>query len=419
MKRIFLMLALVAWLGGVLVPAASAQENKHIPVFIDGLPVNFDVQPVIQSGRTLVPFRAIAEALNVQVTWENTTQTVNATDANNNVRLQMGSLTGYRNQTPIPLDVPPLNLDGRTLIPLRFFSEAFDCQVVWDNAAGTVIITSPPQQMAVVGFYVLGDAQTSSWTNLFGVPYPGTSTGNTGLVSELALGWYSLDEQGNLLTQSRTGWQRPDGWEDILDAARSYNLGTEMVIHVTDEDGTITNLLTNETAMHKATTDILTEVNSYGGVNLNLEGLGYRDTGEQLQAVQNSFTDFVSLLFEQLQAAGKPLTLTLHAPNSVYRGYDYQALGQVSDKIIIMAYDYGAKPEPVNQVIQAVETAIAVIPAEKLVLGISAPNETPQSILTKVGIAKRYNLDGIALWRLGVISDEMWQVLKTTVKERS
>ena len=61
MKRIFLMLALVALLGGVLVPAASAQENKHIPVFIDGLPVNFDVQPVIQNGRTLVPFKTIAE----------------------------------------------------------------------------------------------------------------------------------------------------------------------------------------------------------------------------------------------------------------------------------------------------------------------------------------------------------------------
>lgn len=380
------------------------------------MPVSFDVQPVIQSGRTLVPFRAIAEALNVQVTWDGAAQTINATDGNNAVLLQMGSNTGYRNQTPIPLEVPPLNLDGRTLIPLRFFSEAFDCQVVWDNVTSTVKITSPPQQMTVVGFYALGDAQTSSWGNLFGVPYPGTAAGNTGLVSDLALGWYSLDGQGNLLTQSRTGWQRPDGWENVLDAARSYNIRTEMVVHVTDEDGTITNLLTNENAMNQAVADILKEINSYDSVNLNLEGLGYRDTGAQLQAVQNSFTSFVSLLFEQLQAAGKTLTVTLHAPNSSYKGYDYQALGKVTDKIIIMAYDYGSTPEPVNQVIQAVESATAVVPAQKLLLGISAPTETPQSILTKVGIAKQYNLDGIALWRLGVVSDEMWQILKTTVK---
>lgn len=419
MKRLFLSLALLAFVISGFAPTATAQENRRISVFIDGLPVSFDIQPVMQNGRTMVPFRAIGEALNVQVTWEGATQTINATDENNAVQLQMGSKTGYRNQTPIPMDVPPLNLDGRTLIPLRFFSEAFDCQVAWDNAKNTVKITSPPRQMAVVGFYALGDAQTSSWTNLFGVPYPGTAAGNTGMLSELAMGWYSLDGQGNLLTKSRTGWQRPEGWEDMLDAARSYNLDTEMVIHVTDEDGTITNLLTNDTAMSQAVTGILQEVNLYRGVNLNLEGLGYRDTGKQLQSVQNSFTSFVSLLAEKLQAAGKTLTITLHAPNSVYKGYDYRALGKVADKIIIMAYDYGPSPEPVNQVIQAVESATAVVPAGKLLLGISAPTENPQSILTKVGIAKKYNLDGIALWRLGVISNDMWQMLKTSVKERN
>lgn len=419
MKRLFLTLTLMIVLAIGFASAAPAREHRPISVLTDGLPVSFDVQPVVQNGGTLVPFRAIAEALNVQVTWDGDTQTIHATDGHTNVQLQISSKTAYRNQTPISLEVPPLSLDGRTLIPLRFFSEAFDCQVTWDNAASTVHITSPAQQMTVVGFYALGDEQTSSWTDLFGVPYPETAAGNTGLVSELALGWYSLDGQGNLLTQSRTGWQRPDGWENVLNTTRSCNLPTEMVIHVTDQDGTITNLLANEAAMQQAAADILEEVNPYRGVNLDFEGLGYRDTGTQLQAVQNSFTSFVGLLYRQLQAAGKTLTVTLHAPNSAYRGYDYQALGQVADKIIIMAYDYGSTPEPDNQVIQAVEAAKAVVPAGKLLLGISAPSETPQSIATKVGIAKKYNLDGIALWRLGLISDAMWQGLRTAVKERN
>ena len=67
--------------------------------------------------------------------------------------------------------------------------------------------------MTVIGFYALGDGQTSSWTNLFGLAYPAASVGNTDAISELALGWYSIDKQGNLLDKSRTGWQRPDGWE--------------------------------------------------------------------------------------------------------------------------------------------------------------------------------------------------------------
>ncbi|MDD3365570.1 MAG: copper amine oxidase, partial [Syntrophomonas sp.] len=76
------------------------------------------------------------------------------------------------------------------------------------------------------------------------------------------------------------------------------------------------------------------------------------------------------------------------------------------------AYDYGSTPEPVSLVKQAVEIACKSVPANKLILGISAPSETAASIATKVGIAKRYNLNGVALWRLGVINDGMWQTLR-------
>ena len=126
------------------------------------------------------------------------------------------------------------------------------------------------------------------------------------------------------------------------------------------------------------------------------------------------FNRFVLLLSERLRSSGKTLTLTLHPPNSYYRGYDYGALGELADRIIIMAYDYGSKPEPVHLVLQAVEMALQEVPQQKLMLGISAPYETPQSILTKVGIAKRYNLSGIALWRLGLVPAEMWSALRTT-----
>ncbi|MDI6601077.1 MAG: stalk domain-containing protein [Thermoanaerobacteraceae bacterium] len=416
MKRVlFIILILSIILTGSFSSTAFAQGQQEISVLIDGLPVAFDVYPVIQNGRTLVPFKPIAEALNVKVTWDGAAQTVNATDDKTSIRLQIGSKTAYRNETPITLDVPPQILNGRTLIPLRFFSEAFNCKVVWDNSIGQVLITSPPKQMAVIGFYALGDSKTSSWTNLFGKPYPEHSAGNTDVVGELALGWYSLDKDGNLLTKSRTGWQRPEDWEKVLETAKGYNLKTEMVVHVADGDGTVSSLLADETAMNKAVSSIADESKAYQGVNLDFEGLGYKDNGEQLKMVQDSFTRFVGLLSEKLKASGLDLTLTLHAPNSVYKGYDYKTLGEAADRIIIMAYDYGTKPEPVNLVRQAVEMAASAVPPEKLILGISAPSETPESIQTKVGIAKRYGLDGIAIWRLGLVPGEMWDALRTTV----
>lgn len=420
MKRSFL-IALLFTLFPAVLPAGSfalpafALEQPKISVLVDGLPVAFDVEPVIRNGRTLVPFRVIAEALNVKVSWDGTTQTVKATDGKTSVRLQIGNRTAYRNESPVLLDVPPQILGERTLVPLRFFSEAFNCKVDWDDSISGVRIASPPKEMAVIGFYALGDSKTSSWTNLFGKPYPETDKGNTGAVGELALGWYSLDKGGNLLTVSRTGWQRPDGWEKVLEAAKKYGLKTEMVVHVTDGDGTVSSLLTDEVAMSAAVKQIAKEARLYQGVNLDFEGLGYKEDGAQLKAVRDAFTRFVRLLAEHVKADGLTLTLTLHAPNSVYKGYDYRALGEIADRIIIMAYDYGSAPEPVDLVTQAVETARASVPPEKLVLGISAPSETAESILTKVGIAKRYGLGGIAIWRLGLVTAEMWDALRNTV----
>lgn len=420
MKRavpvILISLAMLA--GWFPLPAFAQAAEKPVSVTVDGLPVAFDVPPIIRNGRTLVPFRAIAEALNVKVNWDGSTKTVSATDGKTSIRLQIGNKTAYRNGEPIPLDVPPQVVNGRAMLPLRFFSEAFACKVAWDETRLSVAITSPPKEMTVIGFYALGDSNTSSWTNLFGRPYPEAAPGNTDAVGELALGWYSLDRDGNLLTRSRTGWQRPEGWEKVLEAAKEYNLKTEMVVHVTDGDGTLSSLLADAGAQRKAIGDILGEARQYQGVNLDFEGLGYQDSEEQLKTAQSRFTEFVRLLADKLKPLGLNLTLTLHAPNSAYKGYDYRALGELADRIIVMAYDYGAAPEPVSLVTQAVEMAKASVPPEKLLLGISAPTETAESILTKVGIAKRYGLGGIAIWRLGLVTGEMWEALRSTVVAR-
>ncbi|KUO50246.1 MAG: copper amine oxidase [Desulfitibacter sp. BRH_c19] len=415
MKRLIGVLFLSICIIFSLSPITFAQEER-ISVLVDGLPTNFDVEPIIENGRTLVPFRAIAEDLNVKVEWDGGSQTINATDKGTSIQLQIGSSTAYINEMAVTLDVSPQIINGRTLIPLRFFSEAFNCNVEWIGSRNEVKIISAPAEMKVIGFYALGDTRTSSWTNLFGAPYPEAAKGNTDVVDELAFGWYSMDREGNLLLNSKTGWQRPAGWEAVLTTAYDFNLATEMLIHITNGDGTISSIIANEEAMKNSINSILAEVVMYGGVNLNFESLGLSEKGEALLDEQKRFTRFVRLLSEELHANNKTLTLTIHPPNSAYNGYDYKALGEVADTIIIMAYDYGPKPEPINRVLQAVEMAIAYVPAEKLVLGISAPYETPDSILSKIGIAKRYNLQGIALWRLGLISTDMWDVLKIATR---
>ncbi|ERM92135.1 copper amine oxidase [Caldanaerobacter subterraneus subsp. yonseiensis KB-1] len=392
---------------------ASAQE-KAITVLLDGYPLEFEVAPQLEEGTTLVPFRAIAEALNVNVDWNEASQTVTATYKNSIVKLQVGNKIAYKNNTPFKLLVAPKIVNNRVLIPLRFFSEAFGFDVKWEQETYTVKINSPAREMSVIGFYALGDEKTSSWTNLFGKKYPEYDTGNTQYFTSIALGWYSLDSSGNLLTKSSTGWQRPEGWEKVLEALSKYKLKSEMVLHVTDGDGTLSNLLFSDEAVRKAISAISEEAKLYDGINLDFEGLGLTEKEEDIAKIKEKFTEFVELLREKI-GSSKTITLTLHAPNSAYKGYDYKLLGQVADKIIVMAYDYGQKPEPEKLVIQAIEETLKEVPKEKVILGISIPSETPESFAIKVGLAKRYGLNGIALWRLGLINDEMWEVLKTSI----
>jgi hypothetical protein len=394
---------------------STPENNENIKVLLDGLSLKFDVPPVIKEGRTLVPFRVIAESLRLDVLWESSTQTIKGTTPTTSLVLKIANNTALVNGQAVPLDVPPEITDGRTLIPLRFFSENLGCTVDWLAEQRTIKINSPPQEMLVSAFYALGGGQTSSWKNLFNKDFPETEQGNTDLVRKVALGWYSLDENGNLLTKSTTGWQRPTGWEKVLEAARNYQIKTELVVHMTDKESALSKLIADPIATAQAIENIIKEATLYNGVNLDLEGLGWRETGEMLENTRTNFTHFVKLLYEKLTARGLTLTLTLHAPNSAYPGYDYQSLGINCDEIIIMAYDYGLKPEPIELVAAAVEKAVALVPAEKLILGISIPSETPTSLPTKIGIAKRYQLKGIALWRLGLITQEMWQVLHENI----
>jgi len=143
MRRILpaLFLALILIASQPLI--VSAQDQETISVLVDGLTVKLDVSPVIQNDHILVPFRAIAEAMNIEASWDNQTRTVNATDGNTTVCLQIDNPTAYRNNTPMTLDTAPQLVGGCTMIPIRFFSEAFNCQVDWNSALSAVsIITS-------------------------------------------------------------------------------------------------------------------------------------------------------------------------------------------------------------------------------------------------------------------------------------
>lgn len=123
-----------------LTSATTAEQSVN--VFLDGRELTFDVPPTIIDNRTMVPMRVIFEALGADVHWDGTTQTITAVTADLIIVTTIGNAFIYVNGMRIGMDVPSVIVDGRTLVPARFVSEAFGAVVEWNAGTRIVFITS-------------------------------------------------------------------------------------------------------------------------------------------------------------------------------------------------------------------------------------------------------------------------------------
>lgn len=106
-------------------------KSDVISVFVNDEKVNFDVNPMLINNRTMVPVRAIFEALGATVTWDNDTQTAKGVLDDVTIEIKIGSIYLLKNGKPVELDSPAVIVSGRTLVPVRAIAESYDCDVTW------------------------------------------------------------------------------------------------------------------------------------------------------------------------------------------------------------------------------------------------------------------------------------------------
>ncbi|MFF2018889.1 stalk domain-containing protein [Paenibacillus sp. NPDC058177] len=114
-------------------------ESK-IQVFVEGKMQAYTQAPVNVNGNVLVPFRAIFESLGATVKWDSATQTVTATKEGKTIVLKIGSTTAYVNGVPVTLSAAPQLINGSTMVPIRFVSEALGGLVEWSKSSSSVIV---------------------------------------------------------------------------------------------------------------------------------------------------------------------------------------------------------------------------------------------------------------------------------------
>lgn len=101
-----------------------------------------NVEPVLVNDRTLVPVRGVCDAMGLDVSWNSDTQQVRICDEFNLVSLWIGKPVIDINDEIKTLDASPVIIDGITCVPLRAVLEPFGAQVGWDAAEKTVVVTS-------------------------------------------------------------------------------------------------------------------------------------------------------------------------------------------------------------------------------------------------------------------------------------
>lgn len=117
-------------------------QHKEIAVVVDGRTLALDQAPVVQNNRTLVPLRGIFEALGADVQWLAADRTILSTKNGVSVTLQIDSNIMWVDGRRVQLDVPAQIIAGRTMVPVRAISEALGADVTWSATQKTVTIQS-------------------------------------------------------------------------------------------------------------------------------------------------------------------------------------------------------------------------------------------------------------------------------------
>lgn len=207
--------------GTVQVQAAEAAKTIALSIdnpimTVDGTEMEIDpgngTSPIVISGRTLLPARAVLEAMGDTAEWDNASKTATLRHGTNEMQLAIGRVAAVVNGEEKSLDVAPVVQNGRTMLPMRFIAENFGFDVDWSRETRTVTITaadSAPNETAETTAKIGSDPmQTTTEKNV-----PMLKLNNGLSIPQLGIGTFSLSEEQaytSVLSALQNGYRHID-----------------------------------------------------------------------------------------------------------------------------------------------------------------------------------------------------------------
>lgn len=188
----------------------------------------------------------------------------------------------------------------------------------------------------------------TQWSHAF---YALSSSSQMNLIPNydaISFGWSQIGyDKGQFILESTNGqndFKIPKGFYIPMDLAKSNAVETYLMVFFEDKNQMAKSLLTDTIQSDviigqivKLCNEIVVdqEVRSFDGVTIDFEGF----ISEELKT---PYVKFLSKLNEELKKNNKKLNVALQ-PTTHFKGYDYKGIGEVCDKVILMAHDYAPK----------------------------------------------------------------------------
>lgn len=352
MKKIWISsLILALFIIGALMPAASALSYPKIS--IDGENKELSPPPIITQDRIMAPIRMVIEdqALQGQVYWDGNTKKIAIDCRGKYMEFYIGSNQAKVDGKTVIFDAAPLIYQDRTYVPLRFLAETLGATVSWNSKMQRVSINFDYRPQVFAYYYY------SSRSELLD---------NIELFTDIAFRWYETDAYGRL------SYEYQDKYSEMLNLARNYGIKTHASVALMDGEA-LHGLLSSPQNRQLLIGNLLNEVNVHGydGVNIDFEFIKADDS--------SYFNEFLGELKTAL-GSNKELSVAVFARTKADKwptAYDYARIGEIADKVVVMAYDYHYRTGPAGAVAplwwveNVVEYMISKMPASKIMLGMA------------------------------------------------
>jgi len=128
-----------------MVQITRGQRLPNLPTYsilLNSKFVEFDVNPRVENGVPLTPFRHLLQQAGGEVNWEHASKIIDAKAEGRTIWIKIGDKLAKVNNLPVDLELAPFIENGRTIVPLSFIQQSLNVNVEYDPETGHVLITA-------------------------------------------------------------------------------------------------------------------------------------------------------------------------------------------------------------------------------------------------------------------------------------